>query len=515
MTKWFEKLPLVAIGTLIWGGSLSAQGPDVVWSRTYGGAKEDRGHSVHQTSDSGYIVVGRTRSFGPGYPDIFLVKTDQNGDSLWTRRYGGSHWEWGNGVQQTYDGGYIIVGGTRSFGIATPARANVYLVKTNANGDTIWTKTYGGSGYERGYSVQQTSDGGYIVAAYTTSFGEGAESVWLLRADVNGDTNWTRTYGADTTLSRAYSVQQTSDGGYIVTGENTCVNADVYVIRTDSAGDTLWTRTYGGPDCDIGYSVRQTLDGGYVVAGCTYSFGTGTPDHCNFYVVKTDSTGDTLWTQTCGGDYDDHSYSVQQTSDGGYISTGYRDDSSSVYLVKIDVNGDTIWTKSFGGGGSEVGYSVEETVDGGYIIAGYTDSFGSGGYDVYLIKTAPDVGVEADVSVAKPLFICYARPNPFRCRTLIQYTLPRGSAVRLALYNLLGEEIKTLIDQDQDAGLHTVIWDATDGAGRKVSSGAYFLRLSTQSVESCRSRDGVGTGEAHRGLARRGCTGALKVCVVR
>ena len=174
------------------------------WKQNYGGSRVEMGYSVQQTSDAGYIVTGFTTSYGAGRNDVYLIKTNTVGDTLWTRTYGGTHNDEGYSVRQTTDGGYIVAGATASF--ADTLNGDVYLIKTNANGDTLWTRTYGGSVSDTGYFVQQTSDGGYVVAGYTNSFGA---------------------------------------GGY-----------DVYVIKTNSSGDTLWTRTYGGTGNDYGYSVR-------------------------------------------------------------------------------------------------------------------------------------------------------------------------------------------------------------------------------------------------------------------
>jgi len=372
---------------------------DTLWTRTYGGSGIDWGYSVQQTTDGGYILTGRTKSFGAGSYDFYLVKTDANGDSLWSRTYGGIEGDYGRSVEQTTDGGYIITGYTNSFGAGS---YDFYLVKTDVNGDTLWSRTYGGIGSDQGESVQQTSDEGYIITGYTVSFGAGGRDFYLVKTDVNGDTLWSRTYGGIGD-DQGESVQQTSDGGYVIAGEIFSFGAggvDFYLIKMDGLGDSLWTRTYGGTGMDYGESVQQTTDGGYVIAGYTYSFGAGATD---VYLVKTDANGDTLWTRTYGGELNDYGYFVQQTTDGGYIIGGYTNSFGAgdydVYLVKTDANGDTLWTRTYGGIEGDYGRSVEQTTDGGYIITGYTNSFGAGSYDVYLLKIAgeaaqPDVSIE-------------------------------------------------------------------------------------------------------------------------
>ncbi|MBU1985448.1 hypothetical protein KJ815_13705, partial [bacterium] len=356
-----------------------AQSPDTLWTRTYGGTTTDWARSVQQTADGGHIVAGWTASFGAGGHDFYLVKTNSSGDTLWTRTNGGSSLDGACSVQQTADGGYIMAGTTTSFGAGG---YDMYVVKTNGTGDTLWTHTYGGSNEDYAFSVQQTADSGYIVAGYTYSFGAGNQDFYLVKTNSLGDTLWTRTYGGSR-ADGAYSVDTTADGGYIVAGwtysfgAGTPAYANFYLVKTNSQGNTLWTRTYGGSSEDWGYSVQQTADGGYVVAGETRSFGAGMKD---FYLVKTNSFLDTLWTRTYGGSGDDQAYFVQQTADGGYIVAGYTTSfvagGYDFYLVKTNSLGDTLWTRTYGGSSSDYAWSVQQTADGGCIIGGYTNSFG-------------------------------------------------------------------------------------------------------------------------------------------
>ena len=200
------------------------------WQRTYGGTSGAYGYSVQQTQDGGYIVVGYTCSYG--YSDVYLIKTDSNGDTLWTRTYGGAYGEEGHSVRQTQDSGYIVAGITWSFGNYT----QVYLLKTNAGGDTLWTRNYGGMYYNEGQSVWQTSDGGYLGVGGDVYFGDSTQ-VYLIKTNALGDSLWTRTYGG-TGDDWGYAVQQTSDGGYIVAGWTFSFGngAQVYLIKTDSLG---------------------------------------------------------------------------------------------------------------------------------------------------------------------------------------------------------------------------------------------------------------------------------------
>ena len=266
-----------------------------MWEQTFGGEGYDLGRSVQQTTNGGYIITGWTWSFGNGGRDVYLIKTDESGNEQWSNTFGGEGGDKGYSVQQTSDGGYIITG-KGSFGDIgdTIFEVGVYLIKTDENGNEQWSQTFGGGeNDDQGHSVQQTSDGGFIICGvkdFNTDFNS---DVYLIKTDENGNEQWTQTFGGGVS-EWGYSVQQTTDGGYIITGDTYSFGngqRDVCLIKTDENGNEQWTQTFGGDNLDYGYSVQQTTDGGYIITGNTQSFGNGNYD---VYLIKTDGYGNIL-----------------------------------------------------------------------------------------------------------------------------------------------------------------------------------------------------------------------------
>ena len=368
------------------------QRDNITFSMTFGGRHSDYGFSVQLTFDGGYIIAGSITANLERSDDVWLIKTDTSGIKQWDKTFGGTHRDYGHSVQQTSDGGYIIAGSTKSYGAG---EADLWLIKTDEFGIKQWNRTFGGADSDHGSSVQQTSDGGYIIAGVTYSYGAGESAFWLIKTDEFGIEQWNKTFGGADKDSGT-SLQQTSDGGFIITGKTNSYGAgryDVWLIKTDESGKEQWNKTFGGSSHDFGNSVQQTSDGGYIITG---SKRVSIDSDVNIWLIKTDESGKEQWNKTFGGSSQDIGNSVQQTSDRGYIIVGqqggFNYDESYVWLIKTDESGKEQWNKTFGGGEYDEGISVKQTQDGGYIIVGLRTSYIGRSYsivpsDVWLIKT--------------------------------------------------------------------------------------------------------------------------------
>jgi hypothetical protein len=366
--------------------------PDTLWTGTYGGWANEVAYAVCETHDGNFVIAGLSVTFGSGPQDVYTVKVDANGDTLWTRFHGGVSYESAHGACETSDSCYVIAGYTESFGAGGK---DIYLLKLDSDGVVQWTHTYGGPLQDCAYAVCETQDGGLAVVGYRDGpSGWVKGDLWILKMNASGDTAWTKTYGG---VGQDYgiSIQETSDNGFVMGGVNSSVSAggkDVWLVKTDANGDTVWTQVYGGALEDVGYDAREVAGSGYIVTG--YINGTGQWTAGDVWLLKTDLVGDTVWTRVYGGSGEDFGFNVFPTHDNGYIIGGTRaTNDGDMWLLKTDASGDTVWTQNYGGAAHESCLGMVVTSDSGYVLAGHSSSFGAGGIDFYAVRTEPDMGV--------------------------------------------------------------------------------------------------------------------------
>jgi hypothetical protein len=357
------------------------------WSKTYGGIDDDAAFAVAQTKDGGYAIAGARDLGYAGSFDFWLLKTDAYGNEQWNRTFGGGLAEHAYSVVQASDGGYALAGITYSFGAGT---RDIWLVKTDAYGNMEWNETYGGSWYDTARSMIQTNDSGYAIVGSHGTFNGDYSDFYLVKTDANGNMLWNRTFGGKNT-DWGRSVVQTSDGGYAIAGYTDSFGEgghDFWLVKADALGNAQWNKTYGEAWFDEAHSVVQMSDGGYMLAGCTQSSDATSYNLC---LVKTDSFGNMQWNNTYGETGNDTEVSIVQTDDGGFAMLGdtmfHSTGDFDFLLVKIDSLGNAQWTRTYGGSETESAWALVQTGDGGYALAGYTYSFGAGRSDAWLVKT--------------------------------------------------------------------------------------------------------------------------------
>ena len=526
--------------------------PSLVWQKCLGGSSSDYAYSIQQTTDGGYIVAGVSWSNdgdvsgNHGGADYWVVKLNSSGDIEWQKSLGGSLSDYAYSIQQTSDGGYIVAGYSRSNDSDVSGHHpggywtwpdsgdsvwieyfDYWVVKLNSSGDIEWQKSLGGSGNDEAYSIQQTTDGGFIVAGGSQSndgdvsghHGGDYYDYWVVKLNLSGDIEWQKCLGGSD-RDEAYSIQQTSDGGYIVAGYSypdfeSSDYPDYWVVKLDSVGVIVWQRALGGSYIDWANSIQQTSDGGFIVAGESQSNDGdvsghhGTPgEHSDYWIVKLNSAGDIEWQKCVGGSFSDYAYSIQQTSDSGYIVAGVSGSNDGdvsgnhgdydYWVVKLNSAGDIVWQKCLGGGGDDEAYSIQQTSDGRFIVAGRSESndgdvsgnHGSEWYcDYWVVKLSQEEGISDDNNRLQPLvYTISAYPNPFNssCEiTLSCHSRENGNPEGwgdVKIYDLRGNVVWKANLSDSKERLQrdakhrwssgTLVWTPD----KSISSGIYLIK---------------------------------------
>ena len=435
-----------------------SQAPALEWQKCLGGSNYDISTSIEQTTDGGYIVAGYTASNNGdvsgvhGGSDAWVVKLSSSGMLEWQKAYGGSGSETAQNIQQTTDGGYIVACTTNSAngdvtGIHGNGGTDGWLMKLSSSGTIEWQKVLGGFNNDYSDWVQQTPDGGYIVACTTNStdgdvlgiHGTGATSdAWVVKLSNLGLIEWQKALGG-TANDAVACIQTTTDGGYITTGYTNSNNGDVsgnhgstdiWVVKLSSLGLIEWQKALGGTAYDSSKSVLQTTDGGYVLAcntGSTDGDVSGNNGNWDAWIVKLSSLGTLEWQKAFGGSESESALSIKKTTDGGYIVTGFANSTNGdvtgnhgltdVWILKFSSSGTLQWQKAIGGEGNESSYSIQPTTDGGYILAGYASydngdvSGNHGSFDYWVVKLGTDILV--NTTLTNQLFKIYPNPTAF------------------------------------------------------------------------------------------------------
>jgi hypothetical protein len=318
-----------------------------LWHRTYGGSLLNVGMQIIPTADRGFILTGYTENDSLRY-DALLIKIDSLGNQQWLKSYGGTDWDFASSVTEIPGQGYLVAGETYSFG---HGNSDIYLIRTDLNGDTLWTKAIGGIYEDAASSLRRTSDGMFIITGKTQLYGGAENDLWLLKIQANGDTAWTKTFGGNMD-DEGNSVKQTFDGGFIVCGftQTPGKGKDSYLIKTDAFGNADWIRVFGDSLDDALNDIIQSSDGDFVASGYTGSFSNGAGRN-DFYVFKLRQDGSWRWGGTLGMADDEEAYGVGQIYGDGYVFAGttasYGDGLTNILIMKANARGDTLYVAPY------------------------------------------------------------------------------------------------------------------------------------------------------------------------
>lgn len=452
--------------------------PDSLWSRTYGGIRRDMIRCTRQTSDGGFISTGYFSVFWTGQdltsPDLWVLKTDSQGEIEWERLYGISGEESGYWIEQTPDGGYIVGGSVFIQGTGQEALA----MKIDGSGNEQWSYICDnpvGSSYCR--CIKRTFDGGYILAAEYEAV---VTNIVLVKLDPSGQEEWTREYNG-TSFSWDYPryVEQTLDGGYIVTGTFSDFNSgqsSLFLLKTDEFGEEEWCNYYGGEYWDTGECVHHLNGSGYIATGTFYSSYSGR----DLWLLRVDELGNTIWSRRYGGADQDRGFNLEVTEDSCYFITGYTFSMGAgeedLYALKTDFNGQLLWQRTFGGPQRDIGYCGAQLDDNGYVVSGYTYSFSEGPlFDGWVIRLASDLGVEETDNAPEPAILAF--PLPFSNTLNVSLFLAVGSDVSVNVYDTAGRLVETLYSGYMQNGSNSIQWCPSGS----IPSGCYFVHFQSGS----------------------------------
>ena len=482
------------------------------WQRSLGSPGLEFGFSAHPTHDGGIIAAGYSDSIGGditgnyGEYDYWIAKLDSGGLLQWQKNFGGSESDNSYKIIQASDSGYLVAGRSNSNDSDVTGNHGFFdfcIVKTDTAGNIQWQKSFGGSGWDDAKSVQQTRDGGYVLAGYSESndgdvtSNYGFYDYWIVRLSSGGVLQWQKSFGG-TDDDEAYAIQQTYDGGFVIAGSTLSNDSDVtghhgdydfWIIKLDSLGNLEWQKAAGGSAEDIAYAVIQSPDSGYFAVGHTLSTDgdvVGNHGLYDYWVIKLDTGGNLLWQKCLGGTDSDFGSDLKMTPDSGLLVVGGSnstdgDVSANIgdydfWLVKLDASGVLTWEKSFGGTNEDSPYEIRQFPDGDIAIGGLSISNDSdvtgnhGSFDYWVIKLSPS-GIVGVQDPEYPGFRFY--PNPVSSK--IYFELDTGDALEIELYNVFGQRVL-------DVPIHPTHTSARTYAipVSGLASGTYFIRLKTE-----------------------------------
>lgn len=447
MKSWLLTFLIILIYTSIFSQDIPGQ--------TFGGSRNDVGLAVCLTNDGGYMLAGSTRSFGAGSSDIYIVKLDKKGNTIWSRSYGWIHKDIIRSVIPV-NNGYILAGDVWDYGFA---RLDMYMMKIDNSGNIIWDQLYGSHSRELGFKAIQSNDGGFFMLGYTRDE-DPVGDLWLVKTDAGGNLSWSMNYGSSYD-DYGFDLVQENSGDVIMIGSKGGFfddihanfknsNADLYLIKTDGYGNEVWKKTFGGNEHDFGQSIVQANESGLYLFGSSQSGGKGSFD---MMLIKTDLNANEEWKKFYGGSKYEYGKSIDINAQNELFLLGTTksygiEESADMYLLKVDEYGDEIWSLTIGGDLEEYGHQVLATADSGCVVIGQSNNFGNGGFDFLFTKIDKNGFIEYFISgvdtTNEDELIVY--PNPLRGKGRVKISPNQSTQnYRMQIVSLNGEVEKTIM----------------------------------------------------------------------
>ncbi|MBN1969791.1 MAG: T9SS type A sorting domain-containing protein [Candidatus Delongbacteria bacterium] len=459
-----------------------------IWSKTFGTELSDGARDIVITDDNNFLMIGYSYNPNDLKTDLSLIKTDEDGNQLWLKKHEIDGWIFGNSVVNDISNeGFTISG--RIIDRSLGSSFNLFIAHFDHEGNYDWLYQFGGEKNDFAEKIIKTSDNNYLVTGTTESFGQGEGDLWLLKFDTYGDTLWTKTFGSPssdlgycTTEFNGFYYSTGSTAKFDTPGNSSGNNKEVAVFKTDLNGNLVsenayWVMGSGQIDYDTGYSICSLSDGNLCISGSTSKEGV---DPMDIGVIKIDTDLNLIWKRNKEiGSFYDYGYTVcEATEDGILVAGSYNHPlncTTDGYVLKYDLEGNEVYNVTLGGEGSDSFRSIKHITDNQFIITGFTNSFGNGAYDFWLVKYEDNpVKIYENLPNTNKLKQNY--PNPFNPETNLRFELERTEMVRLSVFNDSGSEIDIIYSGIATKGSHTFTW-----LNKDISSGVYFCCLKSES----------------------------------
>jgi len=462
-----------------------------IWSKVYARESFDFATSIVETTDGGFLVVGD--SYHSGRSDIWIIRTDSDGDSISSRTYGQFQTELSGEIVQALSGEYFLA--ATKYSDLLPGNLQAWLLYLDEWGDTLWTKEYGHPHTTWANAITQTPDSCYLLGgAQQLPDDNSYEKAWIAKIEENGDTLWTHRYDG----SNINRIVNDGLGGFLLCGHVQPYETNyrkVWIARIDESGDTLWTidQIDDSETESIAMDISEPVNNTFLVVGWYETEPAGSEDRpVHMFISKYTLDGDLIWERSYGESTYDIATSIIPAAGGHYIvggqSNSYGPGDVAAWLLRLNEYGDLMWMNAYGGEWAAGINAILQASDNHFIFGGYlyTNSYGYPNQDLWIFKTdsaggAPSASINEPIGSPKRMEIVRAYPNPFNSSISIDYFLASSKSHSIDIFDINGRVVRREIFTNAKAGIHQYEWNGTGESNGTLPSGLYFIYFSSSS----------------------------------